>query len=233
MGGGPRRACVARPPSSRRRPTSARPLRQVPHSAAPDGAGGGTCAGVTRVTARPAPPQAAHLMSRRAGARARGLPGCPARRTRMSGTRASNDRPPGAGGVKRGRLQQEAAATGSRVTVVLGAQWGDEGKGKVVDLLATDADIVSRCQVRAGRRVPHRPASPFPFPGPSAPERPSQEHPPGGASPTIPHTQATHTPLPHLTRCPLPRQCQGQSYKYKSLSWGYPILMGGWGVPRE
>ncbi|XP_030889439.1 adenylosuccinate synthetase isozyme 1 [Leptonychotes weddellii] len=64
----------------------------------------------------------------------------------MSGTRASNDRPPGPGGVKRGRLQQEAAATGSRVTVVLGAQWGDEGKGKVVDLLATDADIISRCQ---------------------------------------------------------------------------------------
>ncbi|XP_041037145.1 adenylosuccinate synthetase isozyme 2 isoform X1 [Carcharodon carcharias] len=35
---------------------------------------------------------------------------------------------------------------GSRVTVVLGAQWGDEGKGKVVDLLAQDADIVCRCQ---------------------------------------------------------------------------------------
>lgn len=33
------------------------------------------------------------------------------------------------------------------VTVVLGAQWGDEGKGKVVDMLATDMDIVSRCQV--------------------------------------------------------------------------------------
>ncbi|XP_040830922.1 adenylosuccinate synthetase isozyme 1 isoform X1 [Ochotona curzoniae] len=64
----------------------------------------------------------------------------------MSAPRASNDRPPGAGGVKRGRLQQEAAASGARVTVVLGAQWGDEGKGKVVDLLATDADIVSRCQ---------------------------------------------------------------------------------------
>ncbi|KAJ8780218.1 hypothetical protein J1605_011821 [Eschrichtius robustus] len=64
----------------------------------------------------------------------------------MSGTRASNDRPPAAGGVKRGRLQHEAATTGSRVTVVLGAQWGDEGKGKVVDLLATDADIISRCQ---------------------------------------------------------------------------------------
>ncbi|KDR10573.1 adenylosuccinate synthetase isoform X2 [Zootermopsis nevadensis] len=33
-----------------------------------------------------------------------------------------------------------------KVTVVLGAQWGDEGKGKVVDLLAIDADIVCRCQ---------------------------------------------------------------------------------------
>lgn len=74
----------------------------------------------------------------------------------MSGTRASNDRPLGTGGVKRGRLQQEAAANGSRVTVVLGAQWGDEGKGKVVDLLATDADIISRCQVRAGRGLPGR-----------------------------------------------------------------------------
>lgn len=34
-----------------------------------------------------------------------------------------------------------------KVTVVLGAQWGDEGKGKVVDMLAADADIVCRCQV--------------------------------------------------------------------------------------
>lgn len=36
----------------------------------------------------------------------------------------------------------------SKVTVVLGAQWGDEGKGKVVDMLAMDADVVCRCQVR-------------------------------------------------------------------------------------
>lgn len=35
----------------------------------------------------------------------------------------------------------------SKVTVILGAQWGDEGKGKVVDMLATDADVVCRCQV--------------------------------------------------------------------------------------
>nr|CAD7424414.1 unnamed protein product [Timema monikensis] len=34
----------------------------------------------------------------------------------------------------------------SKVTVVLGAQWGDEGKGKVVDMLATEVDIVCRCQ---------------------------------------------------------------------------------------
>ncbi|MEQ2169935.1 hypothetical protein GOODEAATRI_030112 [Goodea atripinnis] len=32
----------------------------------------------------------------------------------------------------------------NKMTVVLGAQWGDEGKGKVVDLLAMDADIVCR-----------------------------------------------------------------------------------------
>jgi adenylosuccinate synthase len=31
-------------------------------------------------------------------------------------------------------------------TVVLGAQWGDEGKGKLVDLLAQRADVVARCQ---------------------------------------------------------------------------------------
>ncbi|KAG9510401.1 Adenylosuccinate synthetase, partial [Fragariocoptes setiger] len=34
----------------------------------------------------------------------------------------------------------------SKVTVVLGSQWGDEGKGKIVDLLASKADIVCRCQ---------------------------------------------------------------------------------------
>ncbi|MFN3597571.1 MAG: adenylosuccinate synthase [Rubricoccaceae bacterium] len=32
------------------------------------------------------------------------------------------------------------------VTVVIGAQWGDEGKGKVVDLLAPEMDIVARYQ---------------------------------------------------------------------------------------
>lgn len=41
----------------------------------------------------------------------------------------------------------KSPSVGNRVTVVLGAQWGDEGKGKVVDLLAQDADMVCRCQV--------------------------------------------------------------------------------------
>ncbi|HET7451017.1 MAG TPA: adenylosuccinate synthetase, partial [Gaiellaceae bacterium] len=31
-------------------------------------------------------------------------------------------------------------------TVVVGAQWGDEGKGKIVDLLAQEADVVCRYQ---------------------------------------------------------------------------------------
>ncbi|KAI5606865.1 adenylosuccinate synthetase isozyme 2, partial [Silurus asotus] len=39
-----------------------------------------------------------------------------------------------------------APSLGNKVIVVLGAQWGDEGKGKVVDLLAQDADMVCRCQ---------------------------------------------------------------------------------------
>ncbi|KAM9355997.1 adenylosuccinate synthetase isozyme 1 [Pholidichthys leucotaenia] len=52
-----------------------------------------------------------------------------------------NANQPAAAGQKRSRCD-----AGNKVTVVLGAQWGDEGKGKVVDLLATEADIVCRCQ---------------------------------------------------------------------------------------
>lgn len=40
-----------------------------------------------------------------------------------------------------------AGPSSSNVTVVLGGQWGDEGKGKLVDLLAEKADYVCRCQV--------------------------------------------------------------------------------------
>ena len=31
------------------------------------------------------------------------------------------------------------------VNVVLGTQWGDEGKGKLVDILGGDADLCCRC----------------------------------------------------------------------------------------
>ncbi|HJO00081.1 MAG TPA: adenylosuccinate synthetase, partial [Nitrospinaceae bacterium] len=30
------------------------------------------------------------------------------------------------------------------VAVVVGMQWGDEGKGKVIDLLAESADVIAR-----------------------------------------------------------------------------------------
>jgi adenylosuccinate synthase len=42
-----------------------------------------------------------------------------------------------------------------RCTVVVGAQWGDEGKGKIVDVLAADADVVARYQggANAGHTV--------------------------------------------------------------------------------
>ncbi|XP_053157932.1 adenylosuccinate synthetase isozyme 2 isoform X3 [Hemicordylus capensis] len=56
----------------------------------------------------------------------------------MSESGSSSARIPNGGGASR--------QPGNKVTVVLGAQWGDEGKGKVVDLLAQDADIVCRCQ---------------------------------------------------------------------------------------
>lgn len=45
-----------------------------------------------------------------------------------------------------GTSVKKAVGPKAKVTVVLGAQWGDEGKGKLVDILATDADLVCRCQ---------------------------------------------------------------------------------------
>ncbi|EEC16166.1 adenylosuccinate synthetase, putative, partial [Ixodes scapularis] len=43
-------------------------------------------------------------------------------------------------------FQKPLGANGHSLNVVLGTQWGDEGKGKLVDLLANDANIVCRCQ---------------------------------------------------------------------------------------
>jgi len=38
-------------------------------------------------------------------------------------------------------------------TVVVGAQWGDEGKGKIVDLLAEHSDLV--CRYNGGPNAGH------------------------------------------------------------------------------
>ena len=45
-------------------------------------------------------------------------------------------------------------ATG-QCTVVVGCQWGDEGKGKIVDVLAEDVDVIARYQggANAGHTV--------------------------------------------------------------------------------
>ena len=42
-----------------------------------------------------------------------------------------------------------------RCLVVVGAQWGDEGKGKIIDVLAKDADWIARYQggANAGHTV--------------------------------------------------------------------------------
>ena len=47
-----------------------------------------------------------------------------------------------------GRVAAHAPARLERVpaTVIVGAQWGDEGKGKIVDLLAQESDLVCRYQ---------------------------------------------------------------------------------------
>ncbi len=50
------------------------------------------------------------------------------------------------------RIESGLAATG-RADVVLGAQWGDEGKGKLVDMLSADYDICAR--VAGGSNAGH------------------------------------------------------------------------------
>jgi hypothetical protein len=53
-----------------------------------------------------------------------------------------------AAAVARGRLESL-----SQVAGVLGTQWGDEGKGKLVDILAQRFDVVARCQVSLARAL--------------------------------------------------------------------------------
>jgi hypothetical protein len=74
-----------------------------------------------------------------------------------------------------------AAPRRKDVAVVLGSQWGDEGKGKLVDILSADVDLCVRCQVRRqliarGLGLVKQPGIPSPSPGPGgvAPVRKSR-----------------------------------------------------------
>ena len=51
------------------------------------------------------------------------------------------------------RTRRESTVPG---TIVVGAQWGDEGKGKIIDLLAEKADVVVALPGRQQRRAHHR-----------------------------------------------------------------------------
>jgi hypothetical protein len=51
--------------------------------------------------------------------------------------------------VKRSKLACRASSERfpAQVCIVLGTQWGDEGKGKLVDILAQQYDVIARAQV--------------------------------------------------------------------------------------
>ncbi len=58
------------------------------------------------------------------------------------------------------KLSGDFFSTGNAManTILVGAQWGDEGKGKIIDVLTGNADIVVRSQGgnNAGHTVIHR-----------------------------------------------------------------------------
>lgn len=52
-----------------------------------------------------------------------------------------------------GEKVSEIAANRQNVRVILGSQWGDEGKGKIVDLLSSTAEVV--CRFQGGNNAGH------------------------------------------------------------------------------
>ena len=58
----------------------------------------------------------------------------------------STDVKPVAGSSGQGRSARAGSPHDVQSVVVVGLQWGDEGKGKIVDLLSTEADVVVRFQ---------------------------------------------------------------------------------------
>src|SRR5881397_2032235 len=61
----------------------------------------------------------------------------------------------GAGESSVSRVPSELHPATMSILSIFGAQWGDEGKGKIIDLLARDADYVVRYQggANAGHTV--------------------------------------------------------------------------------
>ncbi|KAG9305071.1 hypothetical protein G9A89_007711 [Geosiphon pyriformis] len=47
--------------------------------------------------------------------------------------------------LRKSKNEMSSGLSDKGVTVVLGSQWGDEGKGKLVDILSQEADICARC----------------------------------------------------------------------------------------
>jgi adenylosuccinate synthase len=50
---------------------------------------------------------------------------------------------------------KQTKVDGMAVTAIVGAQWGDEGKGRIIDFLAQEADVVIRFQ--GGDNAGHTP----------------------------------------------------------------------------
>lgn len=73
----------------------------------------------------------------------KGIPTCTLQRQRILPARVRYARPV----VVASAAPAEAHTLDAQVAVVLGTQWGDEGKGKLVDILAQQYDIVARAQV--------------------------------------------------------------------------------------
>lgn len=57
----------------------------------------------------------------------------------------SRSHPMGTSSSSPAMVQSQNSSCLQAVTVVLGSQWGDEGKGKLVDILAAEADVCARC----------------------------------------------------------------------------------------
>jgi len=87
----------------------------------------------------------------------------PAGGSRLQAARSCRQTPVVARRVQRRQLVCRASTAQeqfpAQVCVVLGTQWGDEGKGKLVDILAQQYDVVARAQASSSSRRAGAPAA--------------------------------------------------------------------------